>query len=594
MKVFQGPGTSNPVTLTQSNYVAAGGEGAVYVKGSTGFKIYHDPKKMLPVGKIQELSVITDPRVNRPRDVLFDPSGTPVGYTMEFYKDCIALCQLFPRDFRTRNQITSGLIESLVLKLRESVANVHKAGVLIVDLNEMNFLVTKGFQDLRCIDVDSWQTPHYHASAIMSSVRDWSRKTATFDKSTDWFSFAVVTFQMFCGIHPYRGKYKGPEDKFRAKLPTDDPADDFAVTRRRMEAGVSVFHPMVGVPGAAYPVDVIPPTWRDWYDAVLSRGLRAMPPTDFGAPFVFVQPVSTVLAADHVDITEEFDMRHMILGLYCTPAGELVATTIAPAPSMASYTQSYDLRSTRNQELRSSSLTVPLDGPVLLPKSQRPAMVCTTKDGVEVTTTRQAGRALATPTATMVYDGRLYGQVGSGVYEFSLTEVAGDGILLSMVPVAQVMENATQLFPGAIIQSMLGATYVSLLVASKTAMQVRIPELDAYRVVDAKYERGILMVIAVKNGRFDRLVFKFDAAGTFELRVVPDVAVHELNFAVLDSKICVCITEDEELEVFSTVLGRNQLKIVHDAAISGDMRLVAHAGGLYFARGTKIYRLKMK
>lgn len=53
MKVtVQGQGQ---VTLLQSDFVAAGGEGSIYCKGTTAYKIYADPKRMLPLGKMTEL-----------------------------------------------------------------------------------------------------------------------------------------------------------------------------------------------------------------------------------------------------------------------------------------------------------------------------------------------------------------------------------------------------------------------------------------------------------------------------------------------------------------------------------------------------------
>ena len=44
------------VSLSNNDFLAKGGEGEVYVKGSTAYKIYTDKSKMIPAGKIQELS----------------------------------------------------------------------------------------------------------------------------------------------------------------------------------------------------------------------------------------------------------------------------------------------------------------------------------------------------------------------------------------------------------------------------------------------------------------------------------------------------------------------------------------------------------
>src|SRR6478609_7422794 len=83
----------NQVDLVQKDFLTSGGEGSIYVKGGTAFKVYNDQKKMIPVGKIQELSCLTHPNIIKPEDVLIDSNNKPVGYTMRFVNDTYALCQ---------------------------------------------------------------------------------------------------------------------------------------------------------------------------------------------------------------------------------------------------------------------------------------------------------------------------------------------------------------------------------------------------------------------------------------------------------------------------------------------------------------------
>ena len=82
MKVFiKGKGEIN---LTQKDFIAAGGQGSVYGKGNTAFKIYAEPKHMLPINKIQELSVLKNRAIIKPEDVLLDEKNRIIGYTMPF------------------------------------------------------------------------------------------------------------------------------------------------------------------------------------------------------------------------------------------------------------------------------------------------------------------------------------------------------------------------------------------------------------------------------------------------------------------------------------------------------------------------------
>jgi hypothetical protein len=161
---------------------------------------------MIAPAKLRELSVLAEPNIIRPEKILLDARKTPVGYSMRYVDRARALCQIFPRAFRVRNNLSSGSIVSLVRRLQDGVRYVHSKGILIVDLNELNFLISDDFTEIYFIDVDSYQTPSFPATALMESVRD--RHSHGFSEKTDWFSFAVVSFQMFVGIHPYKGIFR--------------------------------------------------------------------------------------------------------------------------------------------------------------------------------------------------------------------------------------------------------------------------------------------------------------------------------------------------------------------------------------------------
>src|SRR5690242_10057021 len=115
---IQGEG---PVRLGQGDFVAQGGEAAVYARGDRAFKVYHDPASMVPAGKIRELAVLTHPRIIRPEAALLDARDRPVGYTMQRVAGAHVLCQLFNRSFRERKGVTADRILALVQQLQEGV-----------------------------------------------------------------------------------------------------------------------------------------------------------------------------------------------------------------------------------------------------------------------------------------------------------------------------------------------------------------------------------------------------------------------------------------------------------------------------------------
>lgn len=545
------------VRLAKRNYVGQGGEGAVYSKGTTAYKIYSDPRKMIPVGKIGELSAIQDNRIVRPLAVVKNRKGTPVGYTMQYCRTAYTLCQLFPRAFRDREGLDFQAVQHLVREMQEGIEGVHAARVLIVDLNEMNFLVTKDFGQLYFIDVDSYQTKSFPATALMESVRDRHMKgPRAFSRLTDWFAFAIVSFQLWCGIHPYKGKHK------------------LKGLDARMRANVSVFSSEVKVPKVAYPVDVIPQQYRDWYRAVLADGKRAAPPTEIGAVVMLVPDVKAITGTDLLDITEVLRGAAPIRGYWSSGQHYAVMSDTVlldgrrrPGPR--------DVAAVAYSAMRSKAVAV--------------------HRGVQLQnlTDQQPIPFQLEPDALMAYDGRVYLKVRDGVHELLLTEV-GTQVVASTRLACSVLEKATQLYPGVVLQNLLGTAHVSVFPASGQTYQSQVKELQGYRVVDARYDRRVLMVVGEKSGQYDRLVFRFDEQHqSYDVRIVEDVTPTGLNFVVLDSGVAVCLNEDEKLEVFQRSLAANRIKIVGDPVL-GNMTLVRHLGQLGFYRGNGLYRMSLK
>lgn len=563
-------GSSTSVDLTKSNYLAGGGEGNCYVIGDTAYKIYHDPKKMIPEGKIAELSAISDPSVIRPQGVLCDPKGNLLGYTMKFVSDTLVLCQLFPRSFREREGLEHSKVLSLVRTMQENVTNVHKSGVLIVDLNEMNVLTSKDFSKAYWIDVDSYQTAHYPATAIMPSVQDPLVVHNDFTEMSDWFSFGVLAFQMFIGIHPYKGKH-----------PVVKTMED------RMRAGISVFDPAVSVPKVCYHTDVIPEAYRSWFKAVFQDRQRVAPPTSLQVMAPTTQPIRTILSSGNLIVTKlrSYDTairRYFHHGNSATDVVQLSDARVMVGPA--------DVFQTHE----------PIEVGYT-PVGQRPVIMCIerhTRQGVMWAEGQELSWVTRADEISSC-NGRIYIRNRDRVLEAIFTETQhADGtpnIIASARETATVMERASQLFPGGVLQNMLGSVFVSLFPRTKASYQIRVPELDGVKVVEAKFDGGVLMTIVAKRGKYGRFIFRFaeDYSG-YDVRSVDDITPAGLNFVTLDSGVCVCLTEEENLEVFSAKKGSASVKVVEDKILGGDLRLVKVNGHLGFTRGDTVFSLHMK
>lgn len=77
MKVFV-KGKNKPIELNNADFLAQGGEGKIYVKNNTVYKIC-DSGKMIPEGKIIELSALSDPHIIKPEQILVDSKNVDVG-----------------------------------------------------------------------------------------------------------------------------------------------------------------------------------------------------------------------------------------------------------------------------------------------------------------------------------------------------------------------------------------------------------------------------------------------------------------------------------------------------------------------------------
>ena len=545
------------IDLQPADFVAQGGEGSVYARGDIAYKIYANPSKMIAPAKIQELAVLTRPNIIRPLDVLLDLKNRPAGYTMRRVQNAVTLCQLFPRAFRERNGLTPEDIVKLMGRLRDGVQYTHDRGMLIVDLNEMNLLVDLAAREILFLDVDSYQTPGFKPTALADSIRD--RHAAKFSADTDWFAFAIVTFQMWVGIHPYRGKDKGGRDM-----------------DTRMKQNISAFHADISLPGACYPLTSIPKAYREWYEAVFARGKRCPPPDAIGASGVFV-PVAAPLSSGNA--IQRKELRRF------------PANVIAPVLLRLDY----GAVTTGGIYLGPRHFALPPDARTAATPRWNHSIAAWRERAVirffDLTENKSLSASVSGE-ALFSCGERLYIKSGGAISEVRFLELPA-GIQPVLQPVANVLPYATQCFDGAAFQSLLGACHVVIFPAAGMAHTIRLPELDACRIVNAQFEKGVLIAIGEKAGRYDRLILRFDPNyRAYDLRIVPDIAQADINFAVLDNSVCVLAAQGDQIELFATQRSAPYLRTI--AADLQGTRLFANGTLLMGAQGDALYHLSLK
>ena len=573
-------GTGQKVYLNKGNFIAKGGEGSIYIIKDVVYK-HTEASHMIPDGKFTELAALNHPAIIVPKDVLLDKNKKPCGYTMKaVLNNPIPLAQILTKGYREREGVTPDHMMELVKQMMDGLKYIHsQPNYLQVDGNELNYMVTGDYKEVYFIDTNSYQTPHYPADAIMLSIRDWSVNQQNgvwqWSELSDAYSFAIISFYMFCAIHPFKGRH--PDYPDVKTLMVDN-----------MKHHKSVLDPETKFPtGPIYhPFEDMIPGGKDgaffrWYKAIFVEGKRIPIPVDFQAVIAFVAKVKEVVGTNNFSIEELKKYDDMITGYYDKSGKTVIVTKeqiyvngiLKPLPASKIRVGFTPIRITPvaawldNGKLQMQNL-----------ESQLPIRVDV------------QGKAL------MACEGRLYVQGATDIYEIIFIEQTSN-LITSARSAASVMQNATTMFQGVVMQNMFGATIVSVFPEASHHRQLPMPELNDYRVTEAKYEGNVLMVVGINKaeGHYNRFVFRFSKDwGSYDCRTIENIAPSGLNFTVTDTGICVCVTEEDHVEIFSNRKDSASVKSIDDPEIKSDMRLCHSGAQVLIAYGDKIHKFSMK
>lgn len=582
MPKYKVQGTAKTVTLDKSTFKAAGGEGAIHIIGDTVYKIC-DSGKMIPEGKLKELAVLSHKRIIKPKEVILDAKNKPVGYTMDLVPgNAIPLAQMLTKAYREREGVKPDMIANLVKQIQDGISHIHShKGYLQVDGNEFNYMIANNHKDAYFIDVNSFQTPNYPADAIMPSIRDWScpqdaiTKLYQWSELTDWYSFAIVSWYMFTAIQPFKGRH--PKFPNMKTLMID-----------QMRAGVSVLDPESSFPKGAvyYPFENFIPGGKDgayfqWYRALFCDQKRLPPPRDFQSIIGVIQTIQKIVGSNNFNISEVGQFASQIIGYYQKANKEVVVT------NNELYVQNQP-RTKPNEKFRVGFTPVTVTPLALVQENGRAKIL-----NLET----QTWLAFDQPANDiMSCEGRLYIHYEQQFYELIFVEQFGILNFLQK-PVCQVLPNATQIYQGVIFQDMFGTKIASIFPETGQHRQFKIDELIGSRIIDAKYERNVLMILVLEiaTGQYNRFVFRFAKDwSNYDVRKIENVLASGLNFTVLDTGICASITEEESVEIFSNQKDSTSIKSINDPAIKANMRLCHSGQQVRFALNDKLYNISVK
>ena len=268
------------VRLSDRDLLGVGGEARVYRCGPTrAAKVYHPtlspPALARRIEKLRHFPRGLPPELSAPLALARDAqTDSPVGFVMPLVAG-EEIRRLGKRSWRD-GRVSSASVNGLFQRLAGVLGGLHRAGVVVGDLNDGNVLF-EAHQPRGpipwLIDADSVQFGAYPCPVAHPLFLDpdlFSVDLAAapaFKPANDWHAFAVLFFQSLLYVHPYGGVHP--------TLPT---------LLRRAEARVTVLDADVSLPKVAAPPAVLPEPLKSWLEGVLGRGEREAPSADvFGA-----------------------------------------------------------------------------------------------------------------------------------------------------------------------------------------------------------------------------------------------------------------------------------------------------------------------
>lgn len=558
--------------IRPDDFVAQGGEGTVYRAAQTIIKIYNDPLKMARenmVDKLQTLSRIKHRYIVVPEGIVLDSRSQPIGFYMPFVSG-EPMPRVFTTAFRQREKFAEEDTKTLVERMRETVDFAHEKGAVLVDANELNWRsIFPGQQgpEPRIIDVDSWSIGKWPAKVIMLSIKDWH--TRGFTKLTDWFAWGIVTFQIFTGIHPYKGTLEGYKH---------------GDIEARMKANASVFSQKISLNQAVRDFKCIPGLLLDWYKETFQRGQRMVPPS------VFAKGISMAPAAKITRIITTAT-GSLIFDLLLRPTSPVIRIWPSGAVLLKNG-MLFDLTSKRQfgkLESRNGEV-IRVDNGWLLADWVSGNLEFFFID-------EQTLEMQKLPLALRVYqivrfENRIFAVTKNELIELQFVYM-GKPILSTGRRTSILQPNATYWFDGMGVQEAFGAKFLITPFGENACVITRVRELDGLMPITAKAGNRFVTIIAVdKSGIYTKFEFTFnrDYSNYNVWQGAADTP--ELNIAILPKGVCVTIINDGELNIFVPTSG--QLIKIQDKQITTSIELLNWGDKVVYVDNGEIWSVRMR
>lgn len=559
---YQIRGKKTIIDLNSSNYITPGGQSDVYGIGNTIYKIYLDPSRMVPEGKIRELSVLDLECFLKPIDIILN-NNISVGFTMNWIKDTISICKLFSTTFCDKNRILDRDCIDLVEDIKKRTLYVHSKKCLIVDGNELNYLYCIATKKVYFIDIDSYKTLTYPPDAINPSIQDFHSNT--FSELTDWFSFAIIACQLLIKIHPYDGIYLN---------------NDTMTREDRMKSNISIFNKDVRTPPSIKPIKSIPRNYLDWFTKVFEKGERLFPPdltstSNIANSYVY-NNINIGSYSNKIQFIELLEIEQNILYLDIICNKRIIKTK----EYIQIETEKYPISDTKVELVITKKKLVPIFVYIEDNKVKFYSNNLYNIKNIDIECDD-----------FFIYSNELFLVTKSSLLRIDFEDSNSKNIIVFIKESIGINSNR-RVFSNIITYNIMGTIMLTIPLVTGGFFNVRIKELDRHDILDAKVIRNVVILIAVKNNNYKYIVLIF--SNRFEeyfYREYSTKKFEEINFILLDNGVVVS-TIDNRLEIFYNIKVSNQITIIDNCNLNG--KLYSEGNKVLLNNDNKIYQLKIK
>ncbi len=338
---------------------------------------------------------------------------------------------------------------------------------------------------------------------------------------------------------------------------------------------VSVFNKEVGLPPPTRSFDLIPTEMRKWYFDLFEKGKRTLPPAIAGQ--ICAKPDITILTgSDRFTIEEKYSYKEDIIDCVWIHGNHIIYTKKYIFINNKKY-----IRIVTDAEImfyENTPLHVDNDFNVLSVRNvhNREAYI----------------KHKMTAEKKLIINNRLYIVYNGKLTEMKIQELSS--IIISPGNTWNILPLSSTVFRDIIYSNVLGKAYFYIPYKENHCAIVAIPELDGYKILEAKYENYICMVLAYKNGKYDRIVIKFlDETHTkYKCEIEKDIILSGINFISLPNNIYITLTSEGSMEIGSRF--KDQKKVITKTGLNNDIVLYHRGLDVLYCFKNKLYNIKIR